>query len=737
MSESKKKIVILGGGMASLTTAHELTDYPGWEEKYEITIYQVGWRLGGKTATGRGKCDRIEEHGIHILQGWYDTTFRFLRSIYSERKNKNLAPKSPLQDLFKDGLQANNTTLMTEFIPEIGKWSNWPLIFPTTEEQPGIGGPLDMWSLIKKGMAIILELILGSPYQKGINPISSWILKHFFSGIGASQQKQNPSFLSKLFKPLFKKGSWLLRLMHKEWIDIVEAEKISNKEDIENHHQHHNLLLNLIEKFIKFIEKQGLPYLEEETEKRHLTLAICFGYYNIKGIINDVYNPTTEKFDFQSINKYDYREWLSMQGAPEWLVHSVIVRFFYTGTFANLVNDNGGLISAGTALQFFAKSIGYKGSFVYQFVYGTGDVMVMPVYEVLKSRGVKFKFFHKIEQVHQSSTGSIESISYAEQVQLSVPEYDPTRNLNNLQTWPSTPNYEQLNPAQAAQLKADHVNLEDPWSNWTDVSHGKLLKGQDFDEVFLGIPIGTLKSICSEIISTNSTWQSMVQNVKTTPTQSAQLWFNPSLEELGFDRASWGLPMQNAAPNVVVYQNPMYSWLDSSLVLPHENWPNTQTPKFLAYFTGPFVLRNPLPDFTVHNYQEHENNRLMDAFEQWLDDNAAWFWPKGTTVSFPQGMNYQNLSDPDNSASGYDRFKNQFFRANVRPTDHYTLSVPNSDLHRLKPDQSGFDNLYLCGDWVNFGTNVGYIDGTIQSGQLAAQALLKRLGFEECKEIWH
>lgn len=33
--KEKKKIVVLGGGIASLTAAHELTDYDGWQEEYE------------------------------------------------------------------------------------------------------------------------------------------------------------------------------------------------------------------------------------------------------------------------------------------------------------------------------------------------------------------------------------------------------------------------------------------------------------------------------------------------------------------------------------------------------------------------------------------------------------------------------------------------------------------------------------------------------------------------------
>lgn len=737
MSNEKRKIIILGGGMAGLSAAHELTDYEGWQDKYEITLYQTGWRLGGKTATGRGVCDRVEEHGIHILQGWYDTTFRLLRSIYEERKKKNLAPGSPLQDLFKDGLIANNTTLLTEFVPELGKWMNWPLIMPETKEQPGIGGPLPMWDIIKKGFALTLEMLMGSPYAKDINPVFAWILDHYFpeyfEGLEHHPAK-NKGCLYPFLKPFLKKDGMMARMAKKEFQDIVDAVHASAQS---GEHEKHSFILTLIEKYVKHIEK-NLPYKEEDQEHRHMTIAICFAYYNLKGVLTDVYDPATKSFDFNKIDKYDYREWLGMQHAPQWLIDSVIVRFFYTGTFANLVNDKGGAVAAGTALQFFSMSIGYKGSFIYQMIYGTGEVMIMPMYEVLKNRGVTFKFFHKIEQVHYSETGVIESISYAEQVQLAVPEYNPVKRIINdtLSAWPSEPLYEQINPGDVAKLKAGKISLEDPWADWQDYRQGQFAKGVDFDEVILGIPIGTLKTICSEIIRKEERWQLMVDNVATTPTQSAQLWFLRSLKELGFDLASWGLPPKNGFPNVVVYQNPMYSWLDSSMLLPNEDWPTNQTPQFLAYFTGPYVLRKPLPPFSDHEYQQRENERLKDTFEQWLYDNAGWFWPKATTYLYPQGLDFQLLADPDNAPDGYSRYLSQFFRANVRPTDQYTLSVPNSASFRLKADASGFDNLFLCGDWIDFGGNVGYIDGTIQSGQQAAQALRTRMNLGGHKEIW-
>ena len=49
----KVKIAILGGGIGALTAAFYLTSEPYWKDRYDITVYQLGWRLGGKGASGR------------------------------------------------------------------------------------------------------------------------------------------------------------------------------------------------------------------------------------------------------------------------------------------------------------------------------------------------------------------------------------------------------------------------------------------------------------------------------------------------------------------------------------------------------------------------------------------------------------------------------------------------------------------------------------------------------------
>src|SRR6185369_8203634 len=67
-SNTPVRVAVIGGGCAALTTAFELTR-PEHKGQYEVTVYQMGWRLGGKGASGRGVADRVEEHGLHLWMG--------------------------------------------------------------------------------------------------------------------------------------------------------------------------------------------------------------------------------------------------------------------------------------------------------------------------------------------------------------------------------------------------------------------------------------------------------------------------------------------------------------------------------------------------------------------------------------------------------------------------------------------------------------------------------------------
>ncbi len=98
-----KKIAILGGGVSSMTTAFCLTDQPGWQNNFDITVYQMGWRLGGNGASGRNAKygQRIEEHGLHIWFGFYESAFAIMQKAYGLLNRPPGAPLRTWQDAFK------------------------------------------------------------------------------------------------------------------------------------------------------------------------------------------------------------------------------------------------------------------------------------------------------------------------------------------------------------------------------------------------------------------------------------------------------------------------------------------------------------------------------------------------------------------------------------------------------------------------------------------------------------
>ena len=135
----KQRIVILGGGMGALTAAFEITDAPGWQEQYEVTVHQLGWRLGGKGASGRNAAhaQRIEEHGLHILLGFYENAFKVLRKAYGELGRPAGAPLATWQDAFKP----HDYVVLTEQLPD-GSYVPWAMDFPPNSGVPGEGGVL-------------------------------------------------------------------------------------------------------------------------------------------------------------------------------------------------------------------------------------------------------------------------------------------------------------------------------------------------------------------------------------------------------------------------------------------------------------------------------------------------------------------------------------------------------------------------------------------------------------------
>lgn len=79
---SKKSVTIIGGGIAGLSSAVFLS-----EKGYKVKLLEASPKLGGRAYSFFDKeKDQFFDNGQHILAGWYENTFEYLKIIGSYDK---------------------------------------------------------------------------------------------------------------------------------------------------------------------------------------------------------------------------------------------------------------------------------------------------------------------------------------------------------------------------------------------------------------------------------------------------------------------------------------------------------------------------------------------------------------------------------------------------------------------------------------------------------------------------
>jgi uncharacterized protein with NAD-binding domain and iron-sulfur cluster len=106
---------------------------------------------------------------------------------------------------------------------------------------------------------------------------------------------------------------------------------------------------------------------------------------------------------------------------------------------------------------------------------------------------------------------------------------------------------------------------------------------------------------------------------------------------------------------------------------------------------------------------------------QFLQQYIAHLWPNGIDPE-TRALDWGFLFDPTN-ASAEARLNWQYWRANIDPSERYVLSVPNSIAARIPSEHSGFDNLYLAGDWTKNGLDAGCVEAAVMSGMQASRGI--------------
>jgi uncharacterized protein with NAD-binding domain and iron-sulfur cluster len=700
--ESKpQKIVILGGGVAAMTVALRLTEAADWKSRFDITIYQQGWRLGGKGASGRGPHNRIEEHGLHIWLGFYENAFRLIQQVYAANE-KNRSAGAPLRT-WAEAFEKQSFACIEENVG--GQWKVWPETFPTDDRVPGNAAPsIAVWDYVVALAAWLRARFLQSPLSA--------------CGHSDLELHEHASFIASVVAlpveiRLAVETSCVSIGLH--LIETIDSFTKSIDTTSQEHTvQQRDALLVLLDRFIAWLWARVQADIDSNDETRRLYILMDLGVATIRGLIRDGVIDDPRGLD---ILEEDFQLWLKRHGAADIsydIQKSSLVRGFYDLGFAYRDGDyRQPSFAAGPALRSVLRLLlFYKGAIFWKMQAGMGDTIFAPIYTVLKDKGVKFEFFHRVDNLAlDAEKKSIASIRIARQVYLKdrARDYDPLFDCQGLPCWPSAPLYDQIENGD--ELRDLDINLESFWTTWQDVEARVLQAGVDFDTVVLGISLGSLPYICSELIAASFAWQRMVSTVETIRTMALQLWTNRSLSELG-----WTLP----SPILDAYVEPLNTWADMTHLIPRESWPSTQTPRSIAYFCG--QMPGGIPPREDKNAPARELAKVRQTALSLLTKDLYRLWPS-IQASGGTGFNWTLLLDDENR-TGEARLDAQYLRCNIDPSERYVLAAAGSTQARLRVDQSGFSNLVLTGDWTNNGFNVGCVEAATMSGIEAANTIL-------------
>ena len=728
------KVAVVGGGCASLAAAFELTR-PEHLGKYQVTVCQMGWRLGGKGASGRsGEHRRIEEHGLHVWLGFYENAFRLLRECYAELEDREKNPAK--YSLSQQPQFARSYKKWTEAFfadPYVGVAEkmasgtirSWTAHFAPIEGLPGDpidehDNPFSLPSYLARCVGLLRTLLLS-------------VLKEHEPAPGPGRRRRTAGehevppleFARLSARTIVARITRMLRvgmlttaaglLEATALLEMVVRERVSLPEG-------DYVVLQFVEAITENVRRQleDLVAIDQEIRVKleivDLVLAI------VVGVIRD--GLLTEPRGLDAIDHLDCREWLRRNGASERACNCAFVRGLYNMAFAHGPrSQDGGGIAAGQALRgalrmFFT----YRGSLFWKMRGSMGDVVFAPLYQLLRSRGVRFEFFHRLEKVTINRQGSergeapyVEALEFDRQAIVSAAggEYRP---LDAKGCWPASPDY-----AQLAQPSASEARQFECYWDRRRIGVRTLKVVDDFDFVVLGVSIDAVREVCKEIADNDERWRAMLANVRTVATQSFQIWLRKELSALGWSEPSITLS---------AYEGPFDTWSDMTHVVAEESWPDAARPRALAYFCGALPdTQDPAPRPAAEHYdamypqqRREEVRRNMVTF---LNRHLVGLWPgaAGKRGRFDWTL-LVDAQFPDSQPATMQRaFAAQYWTANVNPTERYVLSRPRSLEYRISPLDNTYDNLTIAGDWTDCGFNEGCAEAAFMSGRLAAHAI--------------
>lgn len=710
MSEPQR-IVIVGAGPAGLATAFALTDQPGWSERYTVDVHQMGWRVGGKCATGRNPDahERIQEHGIHVFGNMYYNTLHMVQTVFAEW-NAAHPDEPPL--VMEDEFLPSVTTWNTEYFD--GAWHRQVGYFPKSDGAPWTDpdGKADTAQIIQ-GALFMVNQALAHMLEGRRRPGESWWLR-----LTAGVERR----LGRTFR------GWALRVGRRLDREMNEPHPPS--------HMEHDDVVRLLDGLRTFLRRR-VERRPDHVERRLTFIQIDLVLTVVRGMLVD--EIFADDRDIDDLDDVNYRDWLRDHGLSEITLRAGLPQGYPNTALSYAFGDTTAVptMSAAAWLTFFLRQLDGVGSGAYFFRRGTGETVMKPLFEVLRQRGVRFYFFHRLVEVEAAAgEDTVSALQFDVQATPRSGIYEPLRRAaNGHLVWPDRPDFDQLVEGEA--LRDQQIDLESWWSPWQPVGRLRLERGVDFDHVVLATPIATLPHTCAQILdhpTAGPRWQAMVDHIQTAATQAVQIWTSKPVTELGWPRHGTTQPTDRFVGGF--YGQDLTSSCDFSDLIAEESWPDGGEPQGLIYFIGALPDPEVPVPFDDHTYPERVRERVRWSSVQFLRNIDGLLPGAVSTTNTTDGrsFDFDLLVQHDGvERRGVNRFDTQYWRANIEPNERYTLTVAGSARHRLECWNSGLSNLTLAGDWTYTGFNVGSFEGSVMSGKLASLTLT---GAPTLARIW-
>ena len=616
------RVAVIGGGCAAISAAFELSR-PAHKGKYQITIYQLGWRLGGKGASGRGPADRIEEHGLHLWMGSYENAFRLIRECYAElKRDRRKCRIADWRDAFSPapfiGLAKRSRN---------GTYWNFLSYFPPGDGLPGDpideNDPFTVTSYLARTASIVRTLLLA--VQAGRSGRTSTVAGGGTSNTGNSNQSKPGSgepaddptrrIVRLVGLGLIATTAGLIEAI--EMLETVFAARMTYPVDG---------IAQLLEVIAASARRQIEAIIENDPELLVLWHGVDLAMASMRGILR--FGLISDPRGFDAINDYDFREWLRINGASDQSLESPFIRGAYDLVFAYEDGDyqrprHGAGVALRGALRMLFSS---RGAIFWKMHAGMGDTVFAPMYELLKKRGVAFRFFHRLERVRLADPADLApgERAYVKALEFDLQakvrngkEYEPLIDVDGLPCWPSRPDYSQL--IDGSSFEREKRDFESHWDH-RRIATRTLHVAEDFDFVVLGVGLGAIPHVCQDLIERDERWRDMVKHLKTVNTQAFQIWLREDMEQLGWIDPPLALS---------AFVQPFETWADMSHLIREERW--KVSPKAIAYFCS--VLKDPLSlsEVSADNYPKQRRSEVRKNAIRYLNREIGQLWPTATT----------------------------------------------------------------------------------------------------------